>query len=66
MEEDEMILSILCGGETTGVKEEPVEENMRPLLMKALAMQLSGRLLPVGQDRSACCISLAFPVTSPA
>jgi two-component sensor histidine kinase len=66
MEEDEMILSILCGGETTGVKEEPVEENMRPLLMKALAMQLSGRLQPVGQDRSACCISLAFPVTSPA
>lgn len=64
--DDEMTLSILCGGEIAGVAKESEEENMRPLLMKALAMQLSGRLLPVGQDRSACCISLAFPVTSPA
>lgn len=64
--EDEMTLSILCGGEVAGVADEPVEENIRPLLMKALAMQLSGRLLPVGRERSACCISLAFPITSPA
>lgn len=64
--EDEMTLSILCGGANTGMTEDDRVENMRPLLIKALAMQLSGRLLPEGQQRSACCISLVFPVTSQA